>query len=307
MKFAERGGFFCIGVILLATVGCTEPGETTGVAASTGGIIGAGLGAIVGNQTGNAASGMVVGAVAGAATGGLIGNAIEEQQKAIEGYDERLQRQHQVISSQRSEIHELKQVGQADSSLGVSGGYNHQATYAGGGYHLGARQPAGVKSASLGLSRSAGTSQKGRIGIVEPRLPVDSDPQVDLARDSGISGANDFQRSSEGQESARAAHDWKSTNSVISAESTLNGTIECKNAREEVQRAKVLDEPADKLFHYRRALRLCPDVAAFHNELGELYLSLDRAGDAEYEFSQALRIDPSYQPAQINLTRLSRR
>ncbi len=305
MKFAERSGFFCIGVILLATVGCTEPGETTGVAASTGGIIGAGLGAIVGNQTGNAASGMVVGAVAGAATGGLIGNAIEEQQKAIESYDERLQRQHQVISSQRSEIHELKQVGQADGSLGRSGGDNHQSTYAGGGYHLGARQPAGVKSASLGLS-TAGTSQKGRIGIVEPRLPTDSDTQVDLASNSGVSGASDFQRGSEGQGSARAAHDWNSANSVVSVEANLNGTIECKNAREEVQRAKVLDEPADKLFHYRRALRLCPDVAAFHNELGELYLLLDRAGDAEYEFSQALRIDPSYQPAQINLTKLSR-
>ncbi len=30
---------------------CTEPGETTGVAAATGGAIGTGLGAIIGSQT----------------------------------------------------------------------------------------------------------------------------------------------------------------------------------------------------------------------------------------------------------------
>ena len=48
-------GLAVLGCSLL--LGCTQPGETTGVAAATGGVIGAGLGAIVGNQTGDAGSG----------------------------------------------------------------------------------------------------------------------------------------------------------------------------------------------------------------------------------------------------------
>ena len=63
---------------------------------------------------------------------------------------------------------------------------------------------------------------------------------------------------------------------------------------------------ADKLFHYRRALRLCPDNALYHNGLGEIYRSLNRLDDAEYEFREALRLDPGFQTARENLSGLSR-
>lgn len=303
------GGFVrFIVVCLLFFVSCTDPGETTGVAASTGGVIGAGLGAIVGNQTGNAGSGLVIGAIAGAAAGGLIGNAIEEQQKAISSYDERMQRQHQAISMQRSEMRELRQFGQdIDGSAGPAG-YVNKGDYMGSDRHLGARQPVGIKSASLRAElKPAESPQRGRIENVKPSLPatvvVDG---ASLDEGAPIAG-NEQQWVAVESDASRAAHNWESASSQNLIKSTSFETVECKNARDEVQRAKTLSEAADKLFHYRRALRLCPNVAAFHNELGELYLSLDRAGDAEYEFAQALKIDPDYQPAQRNLTVLSNR
>ena len=70
---------------------------------------------------------------------------------------------------------------------------------------------------------------------------------------------------------------------------------------EEVQAADRATELADKLFHYRRALRLCPSNPSYHNGLGEIYVSLNRMDDAEYEFREALKLDPNYSPALQNL------
>lgn len=276
-RCVSRVGLF----FLFLLCSCTEPGETTGMAASAGGVIGAGLGAIIGNQTGSAGSGLAVGAVAGAATGALIGNALEEQQKALAGYDERLQRQNQVISSQSSQLREIKRV---------------DLDY-----------PASGQDRAVGGALSPVSSQA-QGNTLQAQLP----PQV-----GGHSNATHFGSSGEqlggtvDQNSVRAAHDWGSSSSFSGRLGATAGvshdSTECNNAREEVQRAKLLDDPADKLFHYRRAMRLCPGVAEFHNELGELYLSLDRSGDAKYEFDQALQIDPTFQPAQRNLASLANR
>lgn len=81
-------------------------------------------------------------------------------------------------------------------------------------------------------------------------------------------------------------------------------SAECKQAEEEVTQAKISAEASDKLFHYRRALRLCPDSAAHHNGLGEVYMSLGRKVDAEFEFQQALKVEPGFSPAEENLTKI---
>ncbi len=62
---------------------------------------------------------------------------------------------------------------------------------------------------------------------------------------------------------------------------------------------------ADKLFHFRRALRLCPDSADYHNGLGEVYLVLNRKNDAEFEFKEALRLNPSLYIAKKNLNMIN--
>ncbi|MBN8549842.1 MAG: tetratricopeptide repeat protein [Deltaproteobacteria bacterium] len=81
-------------------------------------------------------------------------------------------------------------------------------------------------------------------------------------------------------------------------------TPECTQAEGEVNKAAGSAELADKLFHYRRALRLCPDNPAYHNGLGEIYLSLNRRNDAEFEFREALNLDPQFQAATNNLNSL---
>lgn len=78
-------------------------------------------------------------------------------------------------------------------------------------------------------------------------------------------------------------------------------TEECVEAKKEYSSALSSIQIADKLYHYRRALRLCPDHAGYHTGLGKVYLSLNRFEDAKYEFEQALVIDPSFKPAKEQL------
>jgi tetratricopeptide (TPR) repeat protein len=79
---------------------------------------------------------------------------------------------------------------------------------------------------------------------------------------------------------------------------------ECQRAEEEVTKAGASKEVADKLFHYRRALRLCPGNAEYHLGLGNVYKSLNRTADAEFEYREALRINPSMTVARESLDKL---
>lgn len=90
----------------------------------------------------------------------------------------------------------------------------------------------------------------------------------------------------------------------VSAAPRLN-TPECIKAENEVKSAAQALEAADKLFHYRRALRLCPANAGYHNGLGEVYLTLGRKADAEFEFKEALKLDPELDSAARNLSALN--
>jgi tetratricopeptide (TPR) repeat protein len=79
------------------------------------------------------------------------------------------------------------------------------------------------------------------------------------------------------------------------------GSDDCKKAQKEVSQGDSAADASDKLFHLRRALRLCPDNASYHNKLGEVYRSLNRTADAQFEFREALNIDPAFQAARENL------
>ena len=78
----------------------------------------------------------------------------------------------------------------------------------------------------------------------------------------------------------------------------------CDQSSKERAAATAASENSDKLYHLRRALRLCPQSAETHYELGKTYLAMDRAVDATYEFKQALTTDPSFKPAQKELDNL---
>lgn len=89
--------------------------------------------------------------------------------------------------------------------------------------------------------------------------------------------------------------------SIYASANAFGANGECGEADKEAQQAQSVADSADKLFHLRKALRLCPNNASYHNRLGEVYQSLGRAEDAKFEFQEALRIDPTLTAAQNNL------
>jgi len=340
-------------VVLVAVSGCTTPGETTGVSAATGGVIGAGLGAIIGSQTGDAGTGLAIGAVAGASTGALIGNAIEAQEATLRTQDEAIERQERTIAAQRTEIEQLRRL-ERDGEPGARGRLNSGAV---SGRGVGGRTPVGyavmprsgirestvapqpaknsppraktvpaqpakrieptdmdVASTSVLKSalKSAPKSAPNPASVVAPvaQLPVEQELQernVAPMRESTLGveptdmtiGAVD-----------EVAPPSVSAPAVVGAlqGATLEGTggAQCADAAEEMTRAGVATDSADKLFHLRRALRLCPDNPHYHNRIGEIYVELGRTTDAEYEFREALRLDSTLTVATNNLKKLGK-
>jgi hypothetical protein len=276
-------------VMLVAALGCTKPKETTAVSAATGGAIGAGLGAIIGNQTGDAGSGLAIGAVAGAATGALIGNALQAQQESVRSQDEAIERQERMIAAQRTEITELRNlnpdvVEQKRLALQKRGpspyGTRNVNTSAPGSLSRNSSDPLArldMRSQSLNERSLGAPSVKAApvLAAEKPNRPTSAQPKSAKASDEGAS-AKHVSMNSESSES-------------------------CGEAEKDRTAAQNAVDSSDKLFHLRRALRLCPNNARMHHELGKVYVSMDRKNDAEHEFKQALGLDPSYAPAKQSL------
>ena len=65
--------------------------------------------------------------------------------------------------------------------------------------------------------------------------------------------------------------------------------------------ALVQSRTSEAIAEYREALRIDPDYAEAHNNLGSVLLQTGRATEAIHEYEQALRIDPAYAKAHNNL------
>lgn len=68
------------------------------------------------------------------------------------------------------------------------------------------------------------------------------------------------------------------------------GSKECAQAGAEAQKGTSAADSADKLYHFRRAIRLCPGKADFHKLLADTYTSMGRKLDAEFEMGEAQRL-----------------
>lgn len=314
MKFSRSlVGVCCV----LALAGCyTQPGEKTGVGAATGGVIGAGLGAIVGNQVGSPGAGIAIGAAAGASAGAAIGNALQAQDERMAALEEQSNRREETIRSQNAELNQLRAMPRDSGSAG----WNGSAYGASSGSFAGASKKhdgAGVRQASP-EEIAAARSRLRQDAMPAPRaqlnseLPSASVPTVTevsqrqaapvAASSSSISERNLIVGV---QPSLPPAQEAPVVDQVAAVSSSAPSSVDCNNAEVEVGKATAATDSADKLFHLRRALRLCPDNAPFHIQLGELYLSLNRQEDARYEYNEALRIDPSSEAATTGLERAS--
>jgi len=293
-----------------ALTGCTKPRQTTAVGSVAGGAIGAGLGAIVGNQTGNAGSGVAIGAVAGAATGALIGNALQAQQEKSDSQKETLKRQDQAIRAQRSEIEELRRM-QSDT------GYSSGRTQNVNAYIIEQKRlqlqkrgpaPRGQSSDSSYAPPPLAMRSSEPLARYEAKsapLPVAPKKMRTTPVGKGIeekdlasAAATTVDTETSPTKSEPAAVKEETPAKVVETTKAKSG---CEEGREARDAAASASDNSDKLFHLRKALRLCPNNAETHYDLGKAYLNMDRAADANYEFKQALSIDPSFKAAQESL------
>jgi Flp pilus assembly protein TadD len=96
----------------------------------------------------------------------------------------------------------------------------------------------------------------------------------------------------------------EATTSTASISAPSASSNECKEALSEKELASQAPDNSDKLFHLRRALRLCPNNAVLHYELGNVYRLMERPTNAEDEFKQALSMDPNLAPAKHALAEM---
>lgn len=322
---------------LFASACATEPGRTTAVGAATGGVLGAGLGAVVGSQTGDPGSGFLLGAAAGTAAGATIGNSMQAQNEELEEREEIIQRQQHMLSMHRSQIEELRRMGQDNVSfqdrsqptspqnkmepppsqpkgVGISGGLAEVRSQKRGREILErdvmTETPAHAPSTTAGdntvVQAPAPSFDPEKVAQAakteEHAMLPSSQVHSSSARPSSLFGSANTNPEPTPTPQPAAPTNLEPGNGVsLGGENRMAslGTksdepqSECGRAQEEVEKAKGVSEPADKLFHFRRALRLCPSNASYHVSLADLYLSLKRRADAEFEYKEALKIDPN--------------
>jgi tetratricopeptide (TPR) repeat protein len=280
----------------LAVGGCTKPKETTAIGTATGGALGAGLGAIIGNQTGDAGSGLAIGAVAGAATGALIGNALQAQQESVRSQDEAIERQERMLAAQRREIVELRNlnpdvVEQKRLALQKRGPSPSSAE--------------GIRTISSNKPKPLSHSTSDPLARLDLRSKPIGERPITVPKASAASlrpGEQPRGSAATPAKSEKLAGNTATAKHSSTSESPSDACVEAEKERSLAANAM---DSSDKLFHLRRALRLCPQNAPIHHELGKVYAAMDRSSDAEQEFKQALELDPAYEAAQESLDRIT--
>lgn len=341
MKRVIPGSFL---LMALALCSCAENPDKTTIGAASGGALGAGLGAIIGSQTGSAGGGMVIGAATGAAAGALIGNSLDASDKRMAASDESLKRNDETIRTQRSELDQLKRMNSQDTTAARGSydfqpqGSSYGSSSSRGGDRLREIESLGQGVRRAGPSEIAAARERSLRGQTNNRAMAFQPPQRNLdpvkPTLSGEGSAAAFQQPSNSgpvkertlvastltepsnqvvheeaappvvEAIANPASEESHTSDTSALNSVPSDASDCTGAKSEAEKAGEKTEPADKLFHIRRALRMCPDDPAYHVQLGELYKTLNRTDDAMFEYKEALRIDSSNSDAKRSLAAL---
>jgi hypothetical protein len=293
-----KSGFLAHCVVCIALtftgVGCSKPLSTSTIATATGGAIGAGLGALIGSQTGNAGAGLAVGTAAGAGTGALLGNMFEKQEQLVASREEAYVNNQRTIKSQQQEIETLRRLHGDVPPIGDGSRAAKGFSTFSEKQNVSTTQ---VASSSKLINDAVAVREIDRRSAESSnRIKESSITTSDM--EGGVRGLQEVPASSKALPGSRT----DSRNSGISDGSEAG---DCAQAASEISSAKRESQSKEKLFRYRRALRMCPDKADLHSELGELYLDMNRIHDAEYEFNEAVRLDPNDKKAKSNLAELN--
>lgn len=302
---------------------------TRGLSTATGAAIGAGLGVIVGSESGNAGEGLVIGGLAGATAGALIGNELQNQEELAQTQKEELVRQDETLGNQRREIDELRDSASDVSPTNSSSHSGESSTYRGNPRAKPVTAHSAVTSPAVNSSRARLESAK---SPTPTRMPAPASTSTArettsiaalpkaATSDSALPPAHVPAGEDEGDDALPSdavnlggeeltGDDEAVAETTIAAvdseqEDATGEDANCGKAQEEVERAKSSSSQADQLFYFRRALRLCPRNAHYHVEIGKVYGSMGREEDAQYEFRQALDLEPGNTKAREALNQL---
>lgn len=259
----------CLSVLVLVC-GCAEPGRTSLVSSAAGGLMGAGLGAVVGNQVGSAGSGLLIGAVAGTSAGAAIGSTLEEQEQIARSQDEAIERHERTIQAQRSELVELRRMTQDDTAS--------------------AQRSASLRAAfapSLDLKpkdvNRPDSQSAGEAGVLNRGGQTAPSAAARLPTEEVLSG-NRWDRPSVPAGGVGVVEAAKSYEPVA--------LDQCGKAAQELQKSEEAADNTDKLFHLRRAIRLCPEQPRYRMALGDYYAANNRVSDAKSEYERANKLEP---------------
>ncbi|MCS6961845.1 MAG: tetratricopeptide repeat protein [Deltaproteobacteria bacterium] len=84
----------------------------------------------------------------------------------------------------------------------------------------------------------------------------------------------------------------------------VENSHQCPEGVEELKKAEQSNELSTKLFHTRRAVRVCDGFVPARLALAKLYLDLKRNEDAQFELENILSLDPSNKEAKNLLEKL---
>jgi hypothetical protein len=300
-------------LILLAS-GCTQPGESTGYGAAAGGVIGAGLGAIVGNQVGNAGAGLAIGMASGAAAGAAVGNAFDAQEEKRIAFEERYNRQQDTIRAQRSELSAIRSVKSDNDSFADNKPSLHSHSFSSKPSLNSTDDARYASSSEIAAARAAVNNPKGSRASINtkaiestPEEVVFSNPKkAELPKSASIKSSSGLVEKDLVVTPPTTEINSKGESNNVAAVNNAIDENECDSAAVEMEKADKVTDSSDKLFHVRRALRLCPNNAVSHAKLGDIYLSMNRKDDAKFEYQEALRLDPSLTSAQNGMENLQR-
>ncbi len=303
----------------------------TAAGAVTGMAIGGGLGAIIGSTSGDAGAGLLIGGAAGAATGGLIGKQFEEQKRLRDEQTEKLRAQEETIDSQKRQIEELRGTPSDHRRAGISTKSSvgsQRARIQISSFNTSSRHGARTQT-QLASARTIAPQPVRKTQLTpEPALPKSTNIEA-AAPIAELPAAETVSTASMPQEVAVEADELPAAKSEVietaelpaleteklSEAADIKATIgsqakmtaastECGQAQEEADRAKRAVSDADRLFYYRRALKLCPSEPRYHLEIGQVYAAIGRKEDAKFEFRQVLDLEPGNVQANQELSLL---